>query len=171
MPRPPAKAPGAPWILPYDADPKTGQKTVLVASLLQSLSETKAGDVILITDTSFVADFNDATSSVVVEKVCVGNPPMASFGTPPSPAPVVLYRNENFGGSEQWFKEGSFDQNQLSWVGNNTVSSLRVHPGYSVTLYKDSGFRGESITFTGDASFVGSGFNDTTSSLRVSRIP
>lgn len=125
----------------------------------------------IITDTSFVADFNDATSSVVVEKVCVGNPPMASFGTPPSPAPVVLYRNENFGGSEQWFKEGSFDQNQLSWVGNNTVSSLRVHPGYSVTLYKDSGFRGESITFTGDASFVGSGFNDTTSSLRVSRIP
>ncbi|MFO0586567.1 MAG: hypothetical protein U0441_03480 [Polyangiaceae bacterium] len=47
------KAPGAPSILPYDADPKTGAKTVLVASLLQSLSETKAGDVILITDTSY----------------------------------------------------------------------------------------------------------------------
>lgn len=47
------KAPGAPSILPYDADPKTGAKTVLVASLLQSLSETKAGDIVLLTDTSF----------------------------------------------------------------------------------------------------------------------
>lgn len=47
------KAPGAPAIVPYDGDPKTGARTLQLASLLQSLSETKAADTIVFVDAAF----------------------------------------------------------------------------------------------------------------------
>jgi hypothetical protein len=47
------KAPGSPAILPYDADPKSTAKTVPLASLLQSLSETKAAETIVLVDAAF----------------------------------------------------------------------------------------------------------------------
>lgn len=47
------KAPGAPSLMPYDADPKTGAKTISVAALLKALSETKAADSVVIVDASF----------------------------------------------------------------------------------------------------------------------
>ena len=47
------KPPGSPSLMPYDADPKTGAKTISVAALLKGLSETKAADSILIVDASF----------------------------------------------------------------------------------------------------------------------
>jgi hypothetical protein len=47
------KPPGSPSLMPYDADPKTGAKTVSVAAVLKGLSETKATDSILIVDASF----------------------------------------------------------------------------------------------------------------------
>ena len=77
------KAPGAPWLLPYDADPKTGQKTVLVASLLQSLSETKAGDVILITDTSFAGTGGRSVST--------GEGPLFGLKNPSAPVRTILF--------------------------------------------------------------------------------
>lgn len=77
------KAPGAPSILPYDADPKTGQKTVLVASLLQSLSETKAGDVILITDTSFAGTGGRSVST--------GEGPLFGLKNPTAPVRTILF--------------------------------------------------------------------------------
>ena len=77
------KAPGAPWILPYDADPKTGQKTVLVASLLQSLSETKAGDVVLITDTSFAGNGTRSVST--------GEGPLFGLKNPSAAVRTILF--------------------------------------------------------------------------------
>lgn len=47
------KAPGAPALVPYDGDAKSGAKTVPITSLLQALSETKAGDTFVIADASF----------------------------------------------------------------------------------------------------------------------
>lgn len=47
------RAPGAPAILPYDADPKSAAKVVSLASLLQSLSETRAAETIVLVDAAF----------------------------------------------------------------------------------------------------------------------
>lgn len=76
------RAPGVPALLPYDADPKTGQKTVTVASLLQSLSETKAADVILITDTAF--------SGTGGRTVSAGDP-LFGLKNPTAPVRTVLF--------------------------------------------------------------------------------
>lgn len=50
------KAPGAPALVPYDGDPKSSAKTVPISALLQSLSETKAAETILIVDASFAGN-------------------------------------------------------------------------------------------------------------------
>ena len=51
---------------------------------------------------------------------------------------------------------------------NDSLSSLKVPAGTVVTLYKDDGFRGDSMTLTGDTStLVPSGWNDIASSLVI----
>lgn len=47
------QAPGTPALMPYDADAKSGKKTVPITTLLQALSETKAAETILIVDAAF----------------------------------------------------------------------------------------------------------------------
>ncbi len=66
---------------------------------------------------------------------------------------------------------GSYNVDDLKkGVGNDKISSLRVAPGYKVTLYKDYNFSGASKVFTADAIYVGADFNDVTSSLVVEKI-
>ena len=63
---------------------------------------------------------------------------------------------------------------QPSW--HDCVSSVRVQPGWTVTLYRDKDFRGRSVTLTADTANLrdlpgpcDGTFNDCVSSLRVSR--
>ncbi|MBJ6362756.1 hypothetical protein ACFOQM_16045 [Paenibacillus sp. GCM10012307] len=85
--------------------------------------------------------------------------------------PVTAYDNSPYGGASQQFDVGSYNVNDLkNGVGNDKISSLRVAPGYKVTLYKDQNFSGASKVFTADAMFVGADFNDLTSSLVVEKI-
>ncbi|ANS73507.1 hypothetical protein AWM70_02000 [Paenibacillus yonginensis] len=84
--------------------------------------------------------------------------------------PVTVYDNSPYGGKEQAFDIGSYDWDVInSGVGNDKISSLRVAPGYKVTLYKDAGFSGASKVFTADAMYVDD-FNDETSSLKVEAV-
>lgn len=51
---------------------------------------------------------------------------------------------------------------------NDSLSSLKVPEGTVVTMYKDEGFRGDSMTVTGDQrTMVPSGWNDIASSLVI----
>ncbi len=53
---------------------------------------------------------------------------------------------------------------------DNNVSSVRASPGWIVTLFDGANLDGQSVTITGeDRCLVARGFNDLTSSIRVTR--
>ncbi len=75
-----------------------------------------------------------------------------------------------YGGYGAALPVGSYSLAQLlaRGIGNDALSSLRVSPGYQVTLYQDDNFTGRSVTKTADAwCLVDDGFNDLASSLVV----
>ena len=62
------------------------------------------------------------------------------------PEPVVLYNGVNYQGAnkaltESWSGGGGFDRN---------IQSIRVPPGYRLTLYAEKNYRGTQTTITGD---------------------
>jgi hypothetical protein len=82
---------------------------------------------------------------------------------------VVAYGNSNYGGGAQGFIEGNHDVGELVDVPNDTISSLKVGPGFVARLWAESGFWGDVQDYTGDVSYVGNFMNDRTSSLQVLR--
>lgn len=91
-----------------------------------------------------------------------------------APAGVAsAYKDCNYGGYGVALPAGSYTWPQLQAKGilNDDVSSLRVNPGYQVTLFRDDNFSGASVTKTADTPcLVGDGFNDLTSSIRVAPV-
>ncbi|MBL8517784.1 MAG: serine hydrolase [Betaproteobacteria bacterium] len=98
--------------------------------------------------------FNDRVSSAIV------------LG--PAVRPEV-YRHVDFNGPRREFTVGRFGRSELG-VGDNEVSSLRVPPGWTVTLFDRGDFSGTSRKFTADVANLGD-FNDKTSSLVVTGPP
>ena len=89
---------------------------------------------------------------------------------PPSSGAAQLFVDQNYSGASATLTEGSYNIQKLAApnsVGNNTVSSLLVASGYSVTVYTDADFGGASKTFTTDTPYVGDDFNDQISSVQV----
>lgn len=89
-------------------------------------------------------------------------------------APVVatLFQNCDYGGYAISLAEGSYTTSQLLALGvrNDDLSSLKVAPGYTVTLYENDGFTGASVLKSGATTcLTSSGFNDVTSSIRVAK--
>jgi len=80
----------------------------------------------------------------------------------------VLYADANFQGSKQELSVGTYNTGQL--FGNDQLTSLRVMPGFRVTLCANKDFGGASRIYTQDCPNVGSDFNDKTSSVRVERL-
>ena len=85
---------------------------------------------------------------------------------------VTLYEHAGFNGKSQTFAVGSHDMDVLTIIGNDSVSSLKVHNGHKVSLFEHAGFEGKKVVFgPGEHDFgalTGSGFeNDTLSSLVV----
>jgi len=104
-------------------------------------------------DLSYVGDaYNDWASSIEVQG--------------PALAGVAIYPDADFRGREQVLAPGKYDLASIK-IGNDRLSSLRVPSGWSVTLYRDAGFSGPSMTFTSDTRYVGDGYNDWTSSIIV----
>ena len=83
---------------------------------------------------------------------------------------VTVYSDMNYGGYAVGLPLGEHDMAALAAYGiiNDDISSLKVPSGYKVTLYDNSGFGGESRTYTSDASYVGDDFNDRCTSIKVS---
>lgn len=113
----------------------------------------------LTADSTSLGDYNDVTSSLKVEKI--GGPNK----------PVIAYSDSPYGGFEQQFDVGSYNVDELKGgVGNDTISALRIAPGYKVTLYKDYDFSGYSKVLTADAIYVGGDINDSVSSMKIEEI-
>jgi hypothetical protein len=82
-------------------------------------------------------------------------------------APVTIYSDVNYGGAAQELGVGDTDVGGLT-IGNDNVSSLKIAPGYQVTLYEHGGFSGASLVLKGDYGDLRyANFNDYTSSIRV----
>jgi hypothetical protein len=82
----------------------------------------------------------------------------------------TFYPNTNYGGTGVTLPAGDWDLSamQSAGIANDSVSSIRVPSGYTVTAYGDSGFAGPSWTFTADNPNLGAtGGNDSISSVRI----
>ena len=82
---------------------------------------------------------------------------------------ATFYQDANYGGYGYSLPEGSFTLSQMQAYGikNDDISSLKVIPGFKVTLYSDDNFSGATAVFTADAGYVGSDWNDRASSIKI----
>ena len=113
--------------------------------------------------------------------------PLAVLGPTPVGEGITLYIHADFAGASQALNvdvgnleeiEGPCTEGEEgeepTW--SDCVSSVRVVPGWRVTLYRDSDFRGQNITLTADTPNFrmlpgpcDGSFNDCVSSIRVSK--
>jgi len=88
------------------------------------------------------------------------------------PFVVTVYKDVNYLGDSQKYGVGSYtlSQMQTNGTGNDSISSIEVSQGYSVTLYQEDNFQGHSITKTGDyPNLVDDNWNDEVSSMKVEK--
>ncbi|MBP5260490.1 MAG: M6 family metalloprotease domain-containing protein [Paludibacteraceae bacterium] len=82
---------------------------------------------------------------------------------------ATFYADCNYEGTAVTLSEGYYDawQLRLYGIGNDQLSSLKVKPGYKVTLWDGEG-TGTSKVYTGNVScLVADNFNDKTSSIAI----
>ncbi|MFF3559660.1 discoidin domain-containing protein [Streptomyces sp. NPDC002574] len=94
------------------------------------------------------------------------------YGTPVggTGTSATVYGDANYSGASAALAPGSYDLPalQAKGIANDSISSLRVPAGCTLTGYADAGFSGTAWTFTGDApNLTTTGNNDAISSLRV----
>lgn len=97
----------------------------------------------------------------------------SEIGNPQPTGVATVYQHCNYGGYAVNLKEGRYSAAQLQALGvrNDDLSSLKVNPGYQVTLYEGDNFTGRQVVKTGSAGcLVDDAINDLTSSLVVSRV-
>ena len=84
---------------------------------------------------------------------------------------VYIYQDINYGGRVAALNEGRYNLAALQAKGfkNDDLSSLKVASGYEAILYYDDNFQGESRRITSDTAWIGSDFNDRTSSIIVQK--
>jgi hypothetical protein len=112
---------------------------------------------------------------------------ISMLGPTPAGEGIVIYMHADFAGPSQAINvdvanlgrvEGSCSSGAEgetpTWA--DCVSSVKVMPGWSATLYRDPNFRGESVSVTADTPNLRSlrgpckdTFNDCVSSIRVTR--
>lgn len=83
---------------------------------------------------------------------------------------VSLYQHCDYGGWRSSLGVGGYTSSDLIDLGglNNDASSVKVAPGYAVTLYSEDDFQGETLTVTSDnICLVDEGWNDRVSSVLV----
>ncbi|MBF6240605.1 hypothetical protein IU474_26525 [Nocardia otitidiscaviarum] len=85
---------------------------------------------------------------------------------PPTSGKAQLFTDRDYGGASATLETGTYNM-AGSEVGDDSLSSLQVAPGYAVTVYALADCQGASSTFTTDTAYVGDAFNDTISSVRV----
>ena len=109
---------------------------------------------------------NPDVSVVVVE---VSGVPTSGPG-----AGAQVFADANYSGASATLKVGSYTMAQLQAAGiaNDSVSSIKVAPGYQVTAYEHDNFTGTAWTFTSNnPDLRPTGNNDVISSLQVTFNP
>jgi hypothetical protein len=123
----------------------------------------------------FGSDWNDRVQSIVVEADNTGdgggNNPQYPTQQPTYPAygtgaQVIIYENCGMSGTSVPLVPGRYDSRAMG-LRNDAISSLRVPKGYSVIVYKEGGFRGESMTFYANVYCLDGRMNDQISSIIV----
>jgi len=79
--------------------------------------------------------------------------------------PVTLYSDAYYAGSVQGIQAGFYSGPQLGYMAKK-LSSLRVAPGWTVTLYSGNDFFGTTRVITADTNWLND-FNDQTGSIKV----
>ena len=82
---------------------------------------------------------------------------------------VTLYTDKDYKGKAVTLSEGEYNLSRMGLYNlkDNDMSSLKVTPGFKVTIYADDNFQGTSKSYTASESFVGAEWNDKMSSLKV----
>ena len=82
---------------------------------------------------------------------------------------VTLYTDKDYEGKAVTLSEGEYNLSRMGLYNlkDNDMSSLKVTPGFKVTIYEDDNFNGKSKSYTASESFVGAEWNDKMSSLKV----
>ncbi|WP_438039061.1 S1 family peptidase [Sorangium sp. So ce128] len=82
---------------------------------------------------------------------------------------VVLHDLSNFSGISQGLGIGRYDLPDMTIIGDNRASAIRVPAGLRVTAFIHGSFGGEARVFTSDTDLVAAGFSDGISSIIVSQ--
>ena len=82
---------------------------------------------------------------------------------------VTLYTDKGYKGKAVTLSEGEYNLSRMGLYNlkDNDMSSLKVTPGFKVTIYEGDNFNGKSKSYTASESFVGEEWNDKMSSLKV----
>jgi hypothetical protein len=139
----------------------------------------KGASAIFTGSTSYVGNgFNDKISSLRVVRGIPSNSLSGSMTGAASLSPqltggsvATIYEHSNYAGKPLRLQgEGAYDYSTLLKHGfNDLTSSVQISPRYYMEAYADPGFKGASAIFTGYQSYIGDGFNDKISSLRIVR--
>jgi len=140
----------------------------------------KGASAIFTGSSSYVGDgFNDKISSLRLVRGTPTNSSTvdnsnygAAYRQPSATtALATIYEHTNYSGrSLRLNGVGDYDYATLgSHSFNDLTSSIKIESGYYLQAYTDAGFKGASAIFTGSSSYVGDGFNDKISSLRLVR--
>lgn len=106
-----------------------------------------------------VSDFNDKTSSVIVE----------TFTT--SPNITVFFEKTNYQGRNIALGNGLFEQSVLKRLNADTLSSLKTPSGLRVTLYEHGDFTGDSFSLDQDNSDLSVGWGENAASVIIESTP
>ena len=82
---------------------------------------------------------------------------------------VILYTDRDYKGKAVTLSKGEYNLSRMGLYNlkDNDMSSLKVTPGFKVTIYADDNFQGTSKSYIASESFVGEDWNDKMSSLTV----
>jgi hypothetical protein len=97
------------------------------------------------------------------------------FGAPKTtdtPA-ATFYETFRYGGYAVSLPEGEFHTADMAAYGitDNDISSLKINPGYEVTVYDGDNFSGSAYVFNSDIDNMRNKGNKTTSSIRIVKKP
>ena len=118
-------------------------------------------------------DWNDRAQFVLIEADNTGNntyypeesrPVYPSYGS--NGAQVIIYEDCSLRGRSMTLVPGNYHTRELG-ISNDALSSIRIPKGYSVAIYKNDGFGGQSQTFYGTVYCLDANWNDQTSSIIV----
>jgi ribulose bisphosphate carboxylase small subunit len=118
------------------------------------------------------SDWNDRAQSIVVESDNsggdggIGNTSQPVYPSYGSGAQVIIFEDCGLRGTNANLEPGSYDTRSMR-IRNDAISSLRIPQGFSVTVYSEGGFRGESMTFYANVYCLDGRMNNQISSVVV----